>query len=122
MELADKAALAETVAAASCPPDILKKFKAKTPKKIAINLIRQQYNIRYNFKRYCMVECSIPFFLCGSAYDTATNQVVELQRCIGKHPKKVFLSAPLKKGVTPFTIASHKQPLLMAMDVFLQGV
>jgi len=48
MEFADKASLRETVTSATCPPDILKQFRAKTPNKIAINLIRQQYNIRYN--------------------------------------------------------------------------
>ena len=46
MEYVEKASLQETVAAAKCPPDILCRFRPKTPKKIAINLIKQQYNIR----------------------------------------------------------------------------
>uniref|UniRef100_H2Z858 Uncharacterized protein n=1 Tax=Ciona savignyi TaxID=51511 RepID=H2Z858_CIOSA len=50
MEFAEKAALRETVTAAESPPDILKPFRPKTPKKIAVNLINQQYNIRWNTK------------------------------------------------------------------------
>ena len=47
LEYAEKAYLRETVATAKSPPDILNRFRSKTPKKIAINLIKQQYNIRY---------------------------------------------------------------------------
>lgn len=46
LEFAEKADLLETVTTAKSPPDILNRFRAKTPKKIAINLIKQQYNIR----------------------------------------------------------------------------
>ena len=47
MEFAEKAAFRESVSVAESPPDILKPFRSKTPKKIAVNLIKQQYNIRY---------------------------------------------------------------------------
>ncbi|CAK8689423.1 unnamed protein product [Clavelina lepadiformis] len=50
MEFAEKAAFRESVSAAESPPDILKPFRSKTPKKIAVNLIKQQYNIRWNTK------------------------------------------------------------------------
>ncbi|XP_078484956.1 uncharacterized protein LOC144744359 [Ciona intestinalis] len=50
MEFAEKAALRETIKEAKSPPDILTPFRPKTPKKIAVNLIHQQYNIRWNTK------------------------------------------------------------------------
>nr|CAB3262746.1 uncharacterized protein LOC100182645 [Phallusia mammillata] len=50
LEFAEKAALRECVSIAESPPDILKPFRPKTPKKIAVNLIKQQYNIRWNTK------------------------------------------------------------------------
>ena len=43
---AEKAALRDQVSVAECPPDILKPFRKKTPKKIAVNLIKNQYNLR----------------------------------------------------------------------------
>lgn len=48
MEYAEKAMLREIVTAAKQPPDILAPLRKKTPKKIARNLILQQYNIRWN--------------------------------------------------------------------------
>jgi len=48
LQLAEKAEMREIVSSAQCPPDILSRLKSKTPKSVAVNLILQQYNIRWN--------------------------------------------------------------------------
>nr|XP_039263348.1 uncharacterized protein LOC120339317 [Styela clava]XP_039263350.1 uncharacterized protein LOC120339317 [Styela clava] len=48
LEFAEKAKLQECVNVAKNPTDILGVLRPKTPKKIASNLIKQQYNIRWN--------------------------------------------------------------------------